>query len=100
LSPPIPGAAELQRLKYRETRGHFFRRRCGPRLAPRLLKRPEDFDIDGLRTDIEGNLPVARILKRTIAVLSPQGKLNGRFSSTQGSRLTSPSAVTMERRLS
>lgn len=39
------------------------------------MKRFDDFDIDGLRTDTEGNLFVARILKGTIAVLSPQGKL-------------------------
>jgi sugar lactone lactonase YvrE len=44
-------------------------------LSPRLVKRFDDFYIDGLRTDTEGNLFVARILKGTIAVLSPQGKL-------------------------
>jgi sugar lactone lactonase YvrE len=44
-------------------------------LSPRLVKRFDDFDIDGLRTDTAGNLFVARILKGTIAVLSPQGKL-------------------------
>jgi sugar lactone lactonase YvrE len=44
-------------------------------LSPRLMKRFDDFDIDGLRTDTEGNLFVARIRKGTIAVLSPQGKL-------------------------
>jgi sugar lactone lactonase YvrE len=44
-------------------------------LSPRLVKRFDDFDIDGLRTDTEGNLLVARILKGTIAVLSPRGKL-------------------------
>jgi len=44
-------------------------------LSPRLVKRFGDFDIDGLRTDTAGNLYVARILKGTIAVLSPAGKL-------------------------
>jgi sugar lactone lactonase YvrE len=44
-------------------------------LSPRLVKRFDDFDIDGLRTDAAGDLFVARILKGTIAVLSPQGKL-------------------------
>ena len=39
------------------------------------MKRFDDFDIDGLRTDTGGDLFVARILKGTIAVLSPQGKL-------------------------
>jgi signal peptidase len=48
----------------------------GPRLlSPRLVKRFDDFGIDGLRTDSAGNLLVARILKGTIAVLTPQGKL-------------------------
>jgi sugar lactone lactonase YvrE len=48
----------------------------GARLtAPRLVKRFTDFDIDGLRTDIDGRLFVARITKGTVAVLSPQGDL-------------------------
>ena len=44
-------------------------------LSPKLVTRFDDFDIDGLRTDTDGNLLVARIRKGTIAVLSPQGKL-------------------------
>jgi sugar lactone lactonase YvrE len=44
-------------------------------LSPRLVKRFADFDIDGLRSDTDGNLFVARILKGTVAELSPQGKL-------------------------
>jgi len=44
-------------------------------LSPKLVQRFDDFGIDGLRTDTEGNLLVARILKGTIAVLTPQGKL-------------------------
>lgn len=44
-------------------------------LEPKLVKRFGDFDIDGLRTDTAGNLLVARILKGTIAVLTPAGKL-------------------------
>src|ERR1700722_17885195 len=44
-------------------------------LSPKLVKRFPDFDIDGLRTDMAGNLLVARILKGTIAVLTPQGTL-------------------------
>ena len=44
-------------------------------LSPRLVTRFADFDIDGLRTDTSGNLYVARILKGTIAVLTPAGKL-------------------------
>ena len=44
-------------------------------VSPRLVKRFDDFGIDGLRTDIDGNLFVARILKGTIAELTPEGKL-------------------------
>jgi signal peptidase len=44
-------------------------------LAPKLVKRFDDFDIDGLRTDVAGNLFAARILKGTITVLTPGGKL-------------------------
>jgi sugar lactone lactonase YvrE len=44
-------------------------------LAPRLLQRFDDFDIDGLRTDTEGNLLVARILKGTVVMLTADGKL-------------------------
>jgi sugar lactone lactonase YvrE len=48
----------------------------GTRLvAPKLVKRFDDFDIDGLRTDTAGNLFAARILKGTIAVVTPAGKL-------------------------
>src|ERR1700679_354046 len=53
-------------------------------LSPRLVKRFPDFDIDGLRTDTDGNLFVARILKGTIAELSPQGTLRREI------RLTAP----------
>ena len=41
--------------------------------APRLLKKFPDFSLDGLRTDIDGRIYVARILKGTIAVLAPDG---------------------------
>jgi signal peptidase len=44
-------------------------------LAPNLVKRFDDFGIDGIRTDVSGRLFVARILKGTIAVLSPAGAL-------------------------
>ncbi len=44
-------------------------------LAPKLVKKFDDFSIDGIRTDISGRLFVARILKGTIAVLSPAGVL-------------------------
>jgi signal peptidase len=48
----------------------------GQRLnAPRLVTRFVDFDIDGLRTDIDGNIFVARITKGSVAMLSPDGAL-------------------------
>ena len=43
--------------------------------APRLLQRFPDFGIDGLRTDADGRIYVARILKGTVVVLSPSGKV-------------------------
>jgi sugar lactone lactonase YvrE len=43
--------------------------------APKLVKKFDDFSIDGIRTDISGRLFVARILKGTIEVLSPAGVL-------------------------
>lgn len=42
--------------------------------APRLVKKFPDFEIDGVRTDIDGKIYVARILKGTIEVLTPDGK--------------------------
>lgn len=44
-------------------------------LAPKLVKKFDDYSIDGIRTDISGRLFVARILKGTIAVVSPEGVL-------------------------
>jgi sugar lactone lactonase YvrE len=44
-------------------------------LSPKLVKKFDDFSIDGIRTDVSGRLFVARILKGTIAVLSPDGAL-------------------------
>jgi signal peptidase len=42
---------------------------------PRLVRKFPDFEIDGIRTDRDGRLYVARILKGTIAVLAPDGAL-------------------------
>jgi signal peptidase len=59
-----------------ETREIWAYRVDGARLtSPRLVKRFDDFSLDGLRTDIDGRLYVARILKGTIAVLAPDGSL-------------------------
>jgi sugar lactone lactonase YvrE len=59
-----------------DTREIWSYRIDGARLrAATLVKKFDDFGIDGLRTDTAGNLLVARILKGTIAVLTPDGKL-------------------------
>ena len=59
-----------------ETREIWAYRIEGTRLVDgRMLRKFGDLDIDGLRTDVDGRLYVVRILKGTIAVLSPDGKL-------------------------
>lgn len=58
-----------------ETREIWAYRIDGGRLAaPRLVKRFSDFSLDGIRTDIDGRIYVARILKGTVAVLAPDGR--------------------------
>jgi sugar lactone lactonase YvrE len=64
-----------------ETRELWSYRLKGARLiAPRLVKRFNDFSLDGLRTDIDGRLFVARILKGTLALLSPDGNVEREIS--------------------
>lgn len=59
-----------------ETREIWSYRIDGDKLsAPKRVMKFSDFSIDGLRTDIDGRLYVARILKGTVAVLSPAGKV-------------------------
>jgi signal peptidase len=59
-----------------ETREIWAYRIEGARLtSPRLVRRFDDFSFDGLRTDIDGRIYVARILKGTIAVLAPDGRI-------------------------
>ncbi len=59
-----------------ETREIWAYRVEGARLtSPRLVKRFDDFSFDGLRTDVDGRIYVARILKGTIAVLAPDGRI-------------------------
>jgi sugar lactone lactonase YvrE len=59
-----------------DTREIWAYRLDGARLvAPRLVRRFSDYGIDGIRTDIDGRLYVARILKGAIAVLSADGKI-------------------------
>jgi sugar lactone lactonase YvrE len=48
----------------------------GPALTePRLIKKFDGFDVDGLRTDIDGNIFVTRIGNGTVAVIAPDGEL-------------------------
>lgn len=59
-----------------ETREIWAYRLDGAKLAgPRLVKKFNDFGLDGLRTDIDGKLFVTRILKGTVVMLSPEGKI-------------------------
>lgn len=44
-------------------------------LAPRLVRKFADFDVDGLRTDADGKIFVARISGGSVAVLTPDGDL-------------------------
>jgi signal peptidase len=58
-----------------ETREIWAYRIDGAKLAaPRLIRKFPDFSIDGLRTDMDGRIYVARILKGTVEILSPDGK--------------------------
>jgi sugar lactone lactonase YvrE len=43
--------------------------------APRLVKKFEGFDLDGLRTDLDGKIFVTRPGNGTVAVLAPDGTL-------------------------
>jgi signal peptidase len=43
--------------------------------APRLVKKFEGFDLDGLRTDLDGRIFVTRPENGTVAVLAPDGTL-------------------------
>ena len=43
--------------------------------SPRLVRKFTDADIDGMRTDIDGRIYVARLLKGTILILKPDGAI-------------------------
>jgi len=59
-----------------ETREIWAYRIEGDKLAaPRLVKKYPDASLDGLRTDIDGRIYVTRILKGTIDLLTPDGKV-------------------------
>lgn len=59
-----------------ETREIWAYRVEGAKLgAPRLFTKFKDFSLDGLRTDMDGRLYVTRILKGTVAVFSPDRRL-------------------------
>jgi sugar lactone lactonase YvrE len=51
-------------------------------VSPRLVKKFPDQDIDGIRTDVDGRLYVARMLKGTIAVLADSGRIEREISLT------------------
>ena len=58
-----------------ETREIWAYRVDGDRLAaPRLVKKFSDVSLDGIRTDVDGRIYVARILKGTVVVLAPDGR--------------------------
>jgi len=58
-----------------ETREIWAYRVDGGRLAaPRLVKKFSDFSLDGIRTDVDGRIYVARILKGAVVVLAPDGR--------------------------
>jgi signal peptidase len=50
-----------------------YRLEGGTLTSPRLLKKFTNASIDGLRTDVDGRIYVARILKGMILILSPNG---------------------------
>jgi len=55
-----------------DTREVWAYRLDGAKLAaPRLVKKFDAFELDGLRTDLDGNIFVARPLNGTIAILAP-----------------------------
>jgi hypothetical protein len=56
----------------------------GQLMSPRLLYKFATADVDGLRTDIDGNIFVARIGAGEIAILGPDGALRGSIK-TNGS---------------
>jgi signal peptidase len=59
-----------------ETREIWAYRIEGATLAsPRLVKKFDGYDIDGIRTDVDGRLYVARMLKGTVVILDSSGKL-------------------------
>jgi sugar lactone lactonase YvrE len=41
----------------------------------RLVKKFDDYGFDGMRCDVDGNLYISRYGKRTVAILSPAGKV-------------------------
>jgi len=51
-------------------------------VSPRLVKKFPDHDIDGIRTDVDGRLYVARMLKGTIVVLADNGRIEREISLT------------------
>ena len=59
-----------------------YRLAGGTLTSPRLVKKFTDASIDGLRTDVDGRIYVARILKGTILILSPSGAVEREVAMT------------------
>jgi gluconolactonase len=53
----------------------FTIQRDGSLIGKRLLIEFPDFGLDGMRSDVDGNLYIARHGKGTVAVVSPEGKV-------------------------
>ena len=47
----------------------------GSLTGKRLLKKFDDFGMDGMRCDVDGNLYIARYGKGVVAVVSPTGEV-------------------------
>ena len=69
-----PGREDALRRRIRDARDLGLPDRRRKLATPRLVKKFSDFSLDGLRTDIDGRIYVARILKGTVEVLAPDGK--------------------------
>jgi sugar lactone lactonase YvrE len=50
--------------------------------SPRLVRKFPDHDIDGIRTDVDGRIYVARMLKGTVVILTDSGRIEREISLT------------------
>jgi sugar lactone lactonase YvrE len=66
-------------------------------LDPRLVKGFADFEVDGLRTDVDGRIYLARLSAGKIAIVAANGSLEREVPLLGKHRPTSPLAVPMGR---